>query len=167
MKFNKAIVALLLALVMVVGLSAAAMADGAIKIGVIGPFTGAAAIYGNACKFGAQVAGDRSSCIDIQRTAVKNDRLGHRLAHRSISLQRSKPELRHSEALYMHIVPAVVPRDIEAEFVARGQNSGCGHVAALRPSALIQSSAHQTVHESPVPAHTVPAGHEYRIGHAL
>ena len=29
------------------------------KIGVIGPFTGAAAIYGNACKFGAQVAAEQ------------------------------------------------------------------------------------------------------------
>ena len=59
MKFNKAIVALLLAVVMVVGLCAAAMAEDAIKIGVIGPFTGAAAIYGNACKFGAQVAAEQ------------------------------------------------------------------------------------------------------------
>ena len=35
-----------------------AMADGAIKIGEIGPLTGAAAIYGNACKNGAQIAVD-------------------------------------------------------------------------------------------------------------
>ena len=58
MKFNKAIVAMILAIVMVVGMACAAMAEDALKIGVIGPFTGAAAIYGNACKFGAQVAAD-------------------------------------------------------------------------------------------------------------
>ena len=58
MKFNKAIVAMILAIVMVMGLASAAMAEDALKIGVIGPFTGAAAIYGNACKFGAQVAAD-------------------------------------------------------------------------------------------------------------
>ena len=57
MKFYKAIVAMILALVMVVGLCAAAMAeDEPLKIGVIGPFTGGAAIYGNACKYGAEVA---------------------------------------------------------------------------------------------------------------
>ena len=58
MKFNKALVAMLLALVMVMGLGTAAMAEDALKIGVIGPFTGAAAIYGNACKYGAQVAAE-------------------------------------------------------------------------------------------------------------
>ena len=56
MKFNKAIVAVILALVMIMGLASAAMAEDALKIGVIGPFTGAAAIYGNACKYGAEVA---------------------------------------------------------------------------------------------------------------
>ena len=59
MKFNKAIAAMILAIVMVVGLASAAMAEDAIKIGVIGPFTGAAAIYGNACKYGAQVAAEQ------------------------------------------------------------------------------------------------------------
>lgn len=58
MKFNK-IVAMMLAVVMVMGLAAVAMAEDALKIGVIGPFTGAAAIYGNACKFGAQVAAEQ------------------------------------------------------------------------------------------------------------
>ena len=38
--------------------SGAASADGAFKIGGIGPVTGAAAIYGSATKFGAQVAVD-------------------------------------------------------------------------------------------------------------
>ncbi|MBQ8109382.1 MAG: ABC transporter substrate-binding protein [Clostridia bacterium] len=57
MKFNKALVAMILAVVMVMGLCTAAMAeDEPLKIGVIGPFTGAAAIYGNACKYGAEVA---------------------------------------------------------------------------------------------------------------
>ena len=59
MKFNKAIVALMLAIVMVMGLASVAMAEDALKIGVIGPFTGAAAIYGNACKFGAQIAAEQ------------------------------------------------------------------------------------------------------------
>ena len=58
MKFNKTVIAMLLAVVMILGLASAAMAEDALKIGVIGPFTGAAAIYGNACKFGAQVAAD-------------------------------------------------------------------------------------------------------------
>lgn len=58
MKFNKAIVAMILALVMVMGLASAAMAEEALKIGVIGPFTGPAALYGLACKYGAQVAAD-------------------------------------------------------------------------------------------------------------
>ena len=57
MKFTKAF-AMLLAVVMVMGLCFSAMAEDALKIGVIGPFTGAAAIYGNACKYGAQVAAD-------------------------------------------------------------------------------------------------------------
>lgn len=59
MKFNKAIAAMILAIVMVMGLASAAMAEDTIKIGVIGPFTGPAAIYGNACKFGAQVAAEQ------------------------------------------------------------------------------------------------------------
>jgi len=59
MKFNKAIVAMILAVVMVIGLCTAAMAeDEPLKIGVIGPFTGGAALYGLACKYGAQVAAD-------------------------------------------------------------------------------------------------------------
>jgi len=58
MKFNKAIVAMILAIVMVMGMACVAMAEDALKMGVIGPFTGAAAIYGNACKYGAQVAAD-------------------------------------------------------------------------------------------------------------
>ena len=58
MKFNKAIVALILAIVMIMGLASAALADEALKMGVIGPFTGGAAIYGLACKYGAQVAAD-------------------------------------------------------------------------------------------------------------
>ena len=59
MKFNKAIVALILAIVMVMGLAGAAVAEDALKIGVIGPFTGAAAIYGTACKNGALIAAEQ------------------------------------------------------------------------------------------------------------
>ena len=59
MKFNKAIVAMILALAMIMGLASVAMAeDEPLKIGVIGPFTGGAAIYGLACQYGAQVAAD-------------------------------------------------------------------------------------------------------------
>ena len=76
MKFNKAIVAVILALVMVMGLASAAMAEDAapIKIGVIGPFTGAAAIYGNACKYGAQVAAEEINAIgDLQIELLEED----------------------------------------------------------------------------------------------
>ena len=59
MKFTKALAAMILAIVMVVGLASDAMAEDTLKIGVIGPFTGAAAIYGNACKYGAQVAAEQ------------------------------------------------------------------------------------------------------------
>ncbi|MBE5807587.1 MAG: amino acid ABC transporter substrate-binding protein [Clostridiales bacterium] len=59
MKFNKKIVSMLVMLALVLSMSSFAFADEALKIGVIGPFTGAAAIYGNACKFGAQVAADQ------------------------------------------------------------------------------------------------------------
>ena len=64
MKFNKAIVAMILAIVMIMGLASAAMAEEPLKIGVIGPFTGAAAIYGNACKYGAEVAAEQINAQD-------------------------------------------------------------------------------------------------------
>ena len=56
MKFTKTIVAMLLVLAMAVAMSSFALAEDALKIAVIGPFTGAAAIYGNACRYGAQIA---------------------------------------------------------------------------------------------------------------
>ncbi|MBR4442321.1 MAG: ABC transporter substrate-binding protein [Clostridia bacterium] len=57
MKSMKTIVAMILALAMLMGVASTALADeNTIKIAVIGPFTGPAAIYGNACKYGAQVA---------------------------------------------------------------------------------------------------------------
>lgn len=40
------------------GSESAPASDEPLKMAVIGPFTGGAAIYGNACKFGAQVAAD-------------------------------------------------------------------------------------------------------------
>ena len=55
MKFTKKIVSMILVLSLVLAMSSLALAD-AIKIGVIGPFTGPAAIYGSACRYGAQVA---------------------------------------------------------------------------------------------------------------
>ena len=58
MKFTKTIVAIILTIAMLMGLASVALAEDALKIGVIGPFTGPAALYGLACKFGAQVAAD-------------------------------------------------------------------------------------------------------------
>ena len=63
MKFNKALVSLMLVVAMVLAMGTCALADEALKIGVIGPFTGAAAIYGNACKFGAQVAAEEINAM--------------------------------------------------------------------------------------------------------
>ena len=63
MKFNK-LMAMFLAIVMVLGLASVALAEDALKIGVIGPFTGAAAIYGNACKYGAEVAAEQINAQD-------------------------------------------------------------------------------------------------------
>lgn len=57
MKCNR-ILAMFLAIVMVMSLASVAMAEDALKMGVIGPFTGPAALYGLACKYGAQVAAD-------------------------------------------------------------------------------------------------------------
>ena len=58
MKFTKTIVAMILVLAMAIAMSSFALAEDALKIGVIGPFTGPAALYGLACKYGAQVAAD-------------------------------------------------------------------------------------------------------------
>ena len=59
----KKFVAALLALVMTLSLFSLASADGAIKIGVIGPMTGAAAVYGNAVAYGAQIAVDEINAL--------------------------------------------------------------------------------------------------------
>ena len=73
MKFNKTIVALILAVVMVMGLSSAALADEPLKIGVIGPFTGAAAIYGTACKNGAQIAAEQINALGGMQIELLNE----------------------------------------------------------------------------------------------
>ena len=73
MKFNKAFVAMILAIVMVMGLASAALAEETLKIGVIGPFTGAAAIYGNACKFGAQVAAEEINAMGGVQIELLNE----------------------------------------------------------------------------------------------
>ena len=73
MKFNKAIVAMILAIVMIMGLSTAALAEDALKMGVIGPFTGAAAIYGNACKYGAQVAAEEINALGGLQIELLNE----------------------------------------------------------------------------------------------
>ena len=56
MKNTKKIMAMILVVVLAMAMSSFALAEDAIKIAVIGPFTGAAAIYGNACRYGAQIA---------------------------------------------------------------------------------------------------------------
>ena len=58
MKFTRMIVAVLLVAAMAVGMTSFALAEDAIRIAVIGPFTGPAANYGLACRYGAQVAAD-------------------------------------------------------------------------------------------------------------
>ena len=73
-------VAAMLALVMMLGLCSCASADEAIKIGVIGPMTGGAAVYGNAVAYGAQIAVDEinalggSSCCWTCRTTSTTPR---------------------------------------------------------------------------------------------
>jgi len=52
----KKLVSVLLVLVMAMSLMASAVAEDALKIGVIGPMTGGAAVYGNAVANGAQIA---------------------------------------------------------------------------------------------------------------
>ena len=58
MKFAKTLVAMVLALAMVLTMSSVAMAEdaGTIKIGLIGPMTGAAASYGTSVRQGAELA---------------------------------------------------------------------------------------------------------------
>jgi len=59
MKSIKTIVSMILAIAMLMGLASTALADeNTLKIAVIGPFTGPAANYGLACRYGAQVARD-------------------------------------------------------------------------------------------------------------
>lgn len=59
----KKIVALVLAMVMMMSVASFAMADEPLKIAVIGPMTGAAAVYGNAVAYGAQVAADEINAM--------------------------------------------------------------------------------------------------------
>ena len=54
----KKLVSVLMVFVMAMSFAMPAMAEGAIKMGVIGPLTGGAAIYGNAVARGAQIAAD-------------------------------------------------------------------------------------------------------------
>ena len=63
----KKALSLVLALVMVFALGANAFADGAIKLGGIGPITGAAAIYGQAVKNAAEIAVEEINALgDLQ-----------------------------------------------------------------------------------------------------
>ena len=74
MKSMKTIVAMILAIVMLMGLASSALADeNTIKIGVIGPFTGGAAIYGTACKYGAQVAAEEINALGGLQIELLNE----------------------------------------------------------------------------------------------
>ena len=59
----KKLVSVLLVLAMAMTFASAAVAEDAIKIGVIGPLTGGAAIYGNAVARGAQIAADEINAL--------------------------------------------------------------------------------------------------------
>jgi len=56
MKFTKTLVSMILAIAMVLSMGSFAMAEDTVKIGVIGPMTGAYAQYGLAVKYGAEIA---------------------------------------------------------------------------------------------------------------
>ena len=56
MKFTKTLVAMILVLAMVLSMASIAMAEDAVKIGLIGPMTGAAASYGTSVKQGVELA---------------------------------------------------------------------------------------------------------------
>ena len=58
----KKLVSVFLALVMMMSF-ASALAENAIKIGVIGPMTGGAAVYGNAVANGAQIAANEINAL--------------------------------------------------------------------------------------------------------
>ena len=61
MKFVKTAVTMMLVAALVLSMSA--MAEGAIKMGFIGPTTGAAAVYGTSCAQGAQIAVDEINAL--------------------------------------------------------------------------------------------------------
>ena len=56
MKFAKTLVAMILVLAMALSMASIAMAEDAVKIGLIGPMTGAAASYGTSVKQGVELA---------------------------------------------------------------------------------------------------------------
>ena len=63
MKFTKTIVAMILVLAMVLTMGSVAMAEDSVKIGLIGPMTGAAALYGTSVAQGAQLAVDEVNAL--------------------------------------------------------------------------------------------------------
>ena len=63
MKFTKTIVAMILVLAMVLTMGSVAMAEDTVKIGLIGPMTGAAALYGTSVAQGAQLAVDEVNAL--------------------------------------------------------------------------------------------------------
>lgn len=62
MKTRK-LLASVLAMVLVLSMGSVALADGAVKIGVIGPLTGPAAVYGKAVANGAKIAADEINAL--------------------------------------------------------------------------------------------------------
>ena len=59
----KKLVSVLLVLVMAMAVACSAVAEDALKIGVIGPMTGGAAVYGNAVAHGAQIAANEINAL--------------------------------------------------------------------------------------------------------
>ena len=59
----KKLVSVLLVLVMTMAVACSAVAEDALKIGVIGPMTGGAAVYGNAVAHGAQIAANEINAL--------------------------------------------------------------------------------------------------------
>jgi len=63
MKFMKSAVTMMLVAALVLAMASVGLAEGAIKMGFIGPTTGAAAVYGTSCAQGAQIAVDEINAL--------------------------------------------------------------------------------------------------------
>ena len=89
MKFAKKLMAMVLALALVCAMSAFALAEDAIKIGVIGPLTGSAALYGIGVRDAAEIAVEEINAlgglqIDLQSEDDVNDPVTSLNAYNSV-----------------------------------------------------------------------------------